>query len=135
MTHWLRDIKILFCLHKFPNAVTEVRSCGNESPICVYMYVCMCMYVCMYVCMGVCVYMYVTYVCIAYICVCMCVCVQVFFTLHVLMLHLSSIFHILHHNQSTHLYKKRFFHTRIPAIHLYLVHLACQLYASLQESE
>ena len=26
------DIKILFCLHKFPHAVTEVRACGTESP-------------------------------------------------------------------------------------------------------
>ena len=26
------DIKILFCLHKFPHAVTEVRTCGTESP-------------------------------------------------------------------------------------------------------
>ena len=26
------DIKILFCLHKFPHAVTEVQACGTESP-------------------------------------------------------------------------------------------------------
>ena len=26
------DIKILFCLHKFPNTVTEFRACGTESP-------------------------------------------------------------------------------------------------------
>ena len=26
------DIKILFCLHNFPHAVTEVRTCGTESP-------------------------------------------------------------------------------------------------------
>ena len=29
------DIKILFCLHKCPHAVTEVRACGTESPVIV----------------------------------------------------------------------------------------------------
>ena len=75
------DIKILFCLHKFPHAITEVRACGSESPaivgktlyafaqlanVRIYVYVCsLCVYECMYA--NVCMYLYVR------TCVCTCI--------------------------------------------------------------